>query len=132
MILSSAIPVQHHDGMRARTRLRIAAVQCTTYRVLAIIIQNEVRMSISFEPSRDLSLVTLDSIADYVFRRCTIRVRRGSRDVALFPQTRRKLLIGAADVPLERVSAARLVNGQIVPACVALDWLRTLSWLRLR
>ena len=110
MILVSAVPVQHHYGVCARTRLRLTAVQGTPDRVLAIIIQNEVRMSIPFQPPSYLRLVTLESYRDHTFSRVSIRIRRRCGDVSLFTQSFRKLPVGSSDVTLQRVPTAGLVK----------------------
>jgi hypothetical protein len=110
-----SIPPEHNDGVRAGRNTILSSTQRSSERVgrIAVIVEDKVRMPVTFEPSRDLRALVGDSRSDRVLGTWAIVPGGGCGDVVFTSEPFTEFGVASPDVFAKSVPTSGFVLGEI-------------------
>ena len=116
MVAIRAVPPEHDDSVRAGLDAILAATKCSSERMsgIPVVVENKVRMPVTFEPSRDLRALVGDSGSNSVLRALAIVPGGSRRDVVFACETFAKFGVASPDVLAKSMASSGFVLGEIV------------------
>jgi hypothetical protein len=115
VIAIRSIPPEHNDGVRAGRDAILSATQRSSERVsgIPVVVEDKVRMPVTFEPSRDLRALVGDSRSNSVLRTLAIGPGGSRGDVVFASQAFAKFGVASPDVFAKSVASSGFVLGEI-------------------